>query len=309
MTSSRLVSMASSPSQRVSFGGWRKAVATSRQGCLGHSIAAAGWLLALWMTATEPAAAGSSETPGLIVLAGRNVKWGTAEYGTGAAVSYALLDQARSFADARNCGEMLPLRSLTKRSLVSMESLRAAVREATAVWSRVAPVLFREIDDPDRADILIGAQDGSRGIAWTNVDRVPGKGRIAALTRASICLDPSERWSAGWDGDVDTYDLPRVLTHELGHAIGLDHIGRSGGIMGFAYVEEPRLTLSAADIAAVTRLYGQRAGTVEAASGGTAIPAAGVGIAACATADGSLAGCGLTPDVRTSPAPTGSRHP
>jgi hypothetical protein len=51
-----------------------------------------------------------------------------------------------------------------------------------------------------------------------------------------------------------------VATHEIGHAIGLDHQGRDRGIMGFAYLERAssiaEVRLAATDIAAAVQLYG-----------------------------------------------------
>ncbi|HMR31904.1 MAG TPA: matrixin family metalloprotease [Geminicoccaceae bacterium] len=216
----------------------------------------AGILLALSVTMIAPAGQAADDIRGLISFAGHNVKWGQPDYGSGAEVTYGFLDRPRSFPDARNCSEMLPLRSLTKRSAIPMVAFREAARTASSVWSRVARVSFREVDDPASADILIGAQKSERGVAFTNVSRDDREAPLASLTRSTICLDPSERWTATWDGDATTYDVDRVLAHELGHAIGLDHLGRDGGIMGYAYIEQRELRLSAADIAAVTRLYG-----------------------------------------------------
>jgi len=255
-------------------------------------------LLAL-VLATPVSAAQAGDIRGLIDFAGRNVKWGAAAYGSGAEVTYAFLDRPRSFPDARNCAEMLPLRSLTKRAAMPMAAFRDAARTAAAVWSANAPLSFREVDDPDIADVVIGAQKGDKGVAFTNVSPGNGKAPLASLTHASICLDPNERWSATWDGDAATYDVDRVLAHELGHAIGLDHLGRDGGLMGYAYIEQRELRLSPADIAAVTLLYGSAKRPVLAGTKSSA-PADEAG-ADCAKVGNASIECGLHHAGRDTP--------
>ena len=59
----------------------------------------------------------------------------------------------------------------------------------------------------------------------------------------------------GFDGNLNVYDLRYTLMHEIGHAIGLDHPGSSGSIMGYRYDERVR-QLQASDISAAQRLYG-----------------------------------------------------
>ena len=68
---------------------------------------------------------------------------------------------------------------------------------------------------------------------------------------------PSSRWKVGFDGNVDIYSLRYTFTHEIGHAIGLDHPGKSGSVMAFSY-EERVQQLTPSDISAVQKLYGSR---------------------------------------------------
>jgi hypothetical protein len=218
--------------------------------------------LAAGLTGSPTAAAAGLR--GLLELNGHHVRWLPAEAGADTVVTYAFLDQPRSFPGARNCTAMLPLDELTQRSGLELAAVEQETAAAFAVWSAQAPLAFRRIDDPGQADILIGAQLGSRGIAFTNVADLSGPvGGTANLLQATICLDPAERWEIQGDGDPETYVVRRVLAHEIGHAIGLDHYGRRGGIMGFGYDDEPigpaDARLSPLDIAAVTFLYGGRA--------------------------------------------------
>jgi hypothetical protein len=51
------------------------------------------------------------------------------------------------------------------------------------------------------------------------------------------------------------YDLRYTLTHEIGHAIGLDHPGTTSQVMSYRY-EERFATLQPGDIRGAAALYG-----------------------------------------------------
>ena len=54
---------------------------------------------------------------------------------------------------------------------------------------------------------------------------------VRAIEQAYICANPTI------DGNLDVYDLRYTFMHEIDHAIGLDHPGSSGSIMGYRYDE------------------------------------------------------------------------
>ena len=137
---------------------------------------------------------------------------------------------------------------------------------------------------PANANIVIGAADNPSGRAFANLSyrsdtqgakpvakalgeaelnfsvvsgRPVQKDAVAAIDQAYVCLNPRARWKVGFDGNLKVYDLRYTFTHEIGHAIGLDHPGREDLLMNFRYDERVR-ELQPSDIAAAQTLYGPR---------------------------------------------------
>jgi hypothetical protein len=195
----------------------------------------------------------------LLELDGHLMKWGPEKLGTGATVSYAFITQAMSFADARNCRDMIPIDGLVAAAGIVPPRFRSEVAAAFAQWSNAVGISFQAVDDPAQAQILIGAQAEPQGRAFTNVAyRKSGDGHIRGLEQSLICLNPTKPWKIGFTGDLEVYDLRYVFTHEIGHAIGLDHPGPSGQLMSFCYEERFREP-QPGDLAGAIALYGPTA--------------------------------------------------
>ncbi len=236
-----------------------------------------------------PSLAGNAAGFAPLKLEGHLVKWGKAELGTPAHVTYAFVQQPIVQEKARNCGAMDSLARLARLSSLGLEDVRRQALLAFQLWQNVSGLTFEEIADVNAADILLGVQSIPRGFAFTNVrfqsefaDRPksnvtdvsdwglgkPGRqpearsgataaAKLARITRSAVCLNPVHKWKIGFDGDLKTYDLQYTFAHEIGHAIGLDHYLRKSSIMHFKY-RETFEGLQPSDIEGVRWLYGAR---------------------------------------------------
>jgi hypothetical protein len=218
------------------------------------------WFRALVVAALLPVALpayGDEAEAGyrLLELDGFKVKWGHHELGVGASVSYAFADQAMRFDNARNCADLAPMEALAGPTL-SFEALKREAEAAFRVWERAANLAFHRVDDPRDANIVLGAQGSPVGRAFANVSYGPAaKDGVRLIDQALVCLNPDQKWKIGFDGNTEVYDIRYTLIHEIGHAVGLDHPGPEGQIMGFRYTEMIA-GLQPGDLHGIRLLYG-----------------------------------------------------
>lgn len=193
----------------------------------------------------------------LLRLDGVRLKWDAPVPGTPARVSYGFVTERAAFPDAINCRDLAPLDQTSPVWGEGAARLREIVAQAFAMWSRVAAIVFRPAATGETPDILIGAEGTPSKIAFTNVwHTYPAPAAaMASLDRATICLNPKAGWGApGPDG----LDVRTVLAHEIGHAIGLDHPGATGALMGYSN-QGGLAGLMPGDIAGAVALYGPAA--------------------------------------------------
>jgi hypothetical protein len=201
----------------------------------------------------------------LLELDGYKVKWGEQTLGVGASISYAFADETMRFDDAHNCGDLAPMKTLSGQGL-PFETLERETAAAFGAWERAANLSFHRVDDARSADIVLGAQGKPIGRAFANVSYVPGSEEgLRTIDRALVCLNPEHKWKVGFDGDKDVYDIRFTLIHEIGHALGLDHPGPEGQIMGFRYTEA-FVALQPGDLRGIRQLYGPSANGSELAT-------------------------------------------
>ena len=202
----------------------------------------------------------------LLELEGYKVKWGERKLGVGASISYAFANETMRFEEARNCGVLVPMKALSGQDL-PFETLERETAAAFRVWERAADLSFHRVANAIEADIILGAQGEPRMRAFANVSFAPEEEEgVRTIRQSLVCLNPEQKWKVGFGGDKEVYDIRYTLIHEIGHAIGLDHPGPSGQVMGFRYTEAfPGL--QPGDLLGIRRLYGRGASGSQLADG------------------------------------------
>ncbi|MEM1314875.1 MAG: matrixin family metalloprotease [Pseudomonadota bacterium] len=175
-------------------------------------------------------------------------KWGAGPFGTsGGRVTW-------NFTDFRSAFNELEF-------AIADPAFQARVREAFDMWEAALDIEFVQVADTDtRADIQLGFArlDGLGGTLGQALTRFSGD----RLLRASIVMDVDEDWTTNADfsrnrrGDPDNFFA--VFAHELGHAIGIDHIDDPDALMFPLLTGQTRATRI--DVEAGASLYGPREG-------------------------------------------------
>ncbi len=138
-------------------------------------------------------------------------------------------------------------------------TVRAAIRQAFALWSQAAMFSFSEVQGS--ADMIVafaagnhgdGAQnafDGASGVLAHAFYPPPRGGDFAG----DIHFDDAEPWTVALP--PTGIDLVTVAAHEIGHALGLEHSADANALM-YAYYGGEHRRLGADDVTRIQSLYG-----------------------------------------------------
>ena len=145
---------------------------------------------------------------------------------------------------------------------LAQEVFETTIERALDVWSDVIDVNFTRTSLPNQLDSLdftsqrLDGANGTLAQAYFPDDLNPA--RIAG----DIQFDTSEDWEVGNAQGRGAFDLMQVAVHEIGHALGIEHLEHSGSVLApFVSASQQFTSLSSHDIDAALAIYAREPGS------------------------------------------------
>jgi hypothetical protein len=137
-------------------------------------------------------------------------------------------------------------------SFISELPFQEEIITSLASWENVADIRFVPVSDSESVDIRFGWRDidGKAGVLGQTT--VPSLGPLNSVV---VAMDSSEDWVLGGDASADKIDFSSSVTHEIGHAIGIDHSLDANALMNAAY-STTIFNIQKDDIDAAVTIYG-----------------------------------------------------
>ena len=133
------------------------------------------------------------------------------------------------------------------------------INNAFSVWSSIADITFVNVTSGGDIQLKTSPIDNQFDIlAQALVFFTPTSNpSVWSIVSSEITFDSLDFWKTDFGEPSDSFDLFQVLSHEIGHAIGIDHVSSDtiSALMNPFYTEGFR-GLQADDIAAAQALYG-----------------------------------------------------
>jgi len=131
------------------------------------------------------------------------------------------------------------------------------IRRACDTWQAACNIRFEQTTDPNVADIRIEWDDRSKDSLFAFDG--PGGALAHTTTKQGILLDSGDYWVLQGNSRPDPmkqkpFELLTVVTHELGHVLGLVHSNDINSVMAPYYVPG-KIALTEADKTKIKQLY------------------------------------------------------
>lgn len=139
---------------------------------------------------------------------------------------------------------------------VSQQQFESTIETALQVWSDVIDVNFTQTSRAGQRDSLDFTSQNLDGAGGTLAQAYFPDDVNPARIAGDVQFDSSENWEVGNTRGRSAFDLLQVAVHEIGHALGIEHLEHSGSVLApFISASQQFRSLSEHDVDAALSLY------------------------------------------------------